>query len=607
MVGVALTLSKEGVAVISYRGGGGADRIRGGDDTDFIYGNLGNDILYGGAAYDRLEGRAGDDSYYGGAGSDDIFDNDDNDGLGDDFAEGGAGDDGIHLGEGIDTASYEHSPASDGSLGVTVDLSVKTGILGIVRPEGGDAGGDALSKVENLIGSAFGDTLTGDDGGDHDGVNVLRGLAGDDTLEGGGGNDILEGGAGADTYVFGGNWGADTIRGDTYKGWNLDADLASDVGPVFQFENGVQGDTDGGTLNFKDKANLAGLSFDLSTQEGGGQTLLVSLGDNSITIEGFAEGIFGISHGTGAGLKTFGILILGTTGNDDALTGSGNADLILGFSGNDILQGGAGDDQLFGGKHHDTLRGGAGADTLEGGKGVDTLEGGAGADFLNGGGGIDTISYENSNAGVSVNLQFEINALSGGHATDSVSGVNDRMVAGSFENIIGSRHNDGLSGDTRDNVLIGGDGDDYLYGNAGDDILEGGDDTDSYVFEGGYGADTIQGDTDGGILRFLSAEDLGDFTFSRADADSDVVITTVSNSVTGSVTILDTAYADGRYTLQHGTGSATTTLGRLTVATPEGGTIAASTGDLQDLMVGSIGGHPAGARRERHPLRRRRR
>ena len=269
-------------------GGNGADRIYGGDDIDFIYGNLGNDILYGGADYDRLEGGAGDDSYYGGAGSDDIFDNDDNDGLGDDFAEGGAGDDGIHLGEGIDTASYEHSPASDGSLGVTVDLSVKTGIF--VRPEGGDAGGDALSMVENLIGSAFGDTLTGDDGGDHEGVNVLRGLAGDDTLEGGGGNDILEGGAGADTYVFSGNWGADTIRGDTYKGWDLDADLASDVGPVFQFENGVQGDTDGGTLHFKDVTGLAGLSFSRSIQEGGGQTLVISVGDNSVTIEGYADG-----------------------------------------------------------------------------------------------------------------------------------------------------------------------------------------------------------------------------------------------------------------------------------------------------------------------------
>jgi serralysin len=56
--------------------------------------------------------------------------------------------------------------------------------------------------MENLTGSAFGDTLTGDSG-----INILSGLAGNDTLNGGAGSDTLIGGAGNDRLT-GGN-GAD--------------------------------------------------------------------------------------------------------------------------------------------------------------------------------------------------------------------------------------------------------------------------------------------------------------------------------------------------------------------------------------------------------------
>jgi Ca2+-binding RTX toxin-like protein len=51
---------------------------------------------------------------------------------------------------------------------------------------GGHAQGDQLHNIENIIGSALGDTLTGD-GGD----NVLTPGAGDDDLNGGGGTDTV--------------------------------------------------------------------------------------------------------------------------------------------------------------------------------------------------------------------------------------------------------------------------------------------------------------------------------------------------------------------------------------------------------------------------------
>ena len=62
--------------------------------------------------------------------------------------------------------------------------------LGAGTASGGDAAGDTLSGIENVIGSAQADTLTGD--------------GGDNVLEGDAGNDSLDGGAGDDTAVFSG-------------------------------------------------------------------------------------------------------------------------------------------------------------------------------------------------------------------------------------------------------------------------------------------------------------------------------------------------------------------------------------------------------------------
>jgi VCBS repeat-containing protein len=64
----------------------------------------------------------------------------------------------------------------------------------------GGAGSDTVSNFENLTGSAFNDTLTGSTG-----ANVLKGLAGNDTINGGNGNDSLDGGIGTDTMTGGGN------------------------------------------------------------------------------------------------------------------------------------------------------------------------------------------------------------------------------------------------------------------------------------------------------------------------------------------------------------------------------------------------------------------
>ena len=84
-------------------------------------------------------------------------------GKGDDHILGSLGKDTIDGGDGNDTVSYVHSIS-----GVSVTLN---GVDGI----GGFAEGDKISNVENIIGSIFADTLTGDDNN-----NIMIGLNGKD-------------------------------------------------------------------------------------------------------------------------------------------------------------------------------------------------------------------------------------------------------------------------------------------------------------------------------------------------------------------------------------------------------------------------------------------
>ena len=78
-------------------------------------------------------------------------------------------------GGGINTIDYSHDPA-----GVTVDLSMGTATDGWSST-------DTLTNFQNVIGSAYDDTITGDS---HD--NVIVGGAGNDIIDGGGGINTVD-------------------------------------------------------------------------------------------------------------------------------------------------------------------------------------------------------------------------------------------------------------------------------------------------------------------------------------------------------------------------------------------------------------------------------
>ncbi|WP_447768703.1 retention module-containing protein [Pseudomonas kilonensis] len=173
---------------ISYQSGHtltgttGDDVLIAGNGDNTLNAGDGNDILSAGSGNNTLHGEAGNDLLYSGAGND--------------LLDGGTGN---------DTASYAHATA-----GVTVNL----GLLAAQNTVG--AGTDTLTGIENLVGSNFNDTLTGDGASNRIngglGHDVLNGGGGDDLLIGGLGNNTLTGGSGADTFQWqAGNSGHDVI------------------------------------------------------------------------------------------------------------------------------------------------------------------------------------------------------------------------------------------------------------------------------------------------------------------------------------------------------------------------------------------------------------
>ena len=335
-----------GTVIENAIGGTGRDTIHGNLAANFLQGNAGDDVLEGGGGNDKLQGGAGNDIVNGGAGWDRL--------------EGGDGDDIIDGGNGLDTLTYANA-----SAGVVVDMN----IVGAQNTVG--AGWDTLLNLEDIIGSAFADTLIGDSA-----VNKIYGGDGDDLIDGGGsgGSDILFGEAGNDT-IHGGN------------GW--DQLYGGDGNDVLYGENG--GDM------FR-----AGAGNDIVY--GGAGTDRAYLGEGDDIAYGGAHDDMLRGHG---GHDT----LYGDEGNDE-LYGSGGRDTLYGGIGNDRLHGGAQNDTLFGGDGNDVLNGSWGSDVLTGGLGADrfVFEEGQSAPYM---GNADTITDFNQAEGDLIDLSA-IDAIAGG-------------------------------------------------------------------------------------------------------------------------------------------------------------------------------------------------
>ena len=416
------------------RGGGGNDVLRGNGGNDSLFGDSGSDILEGGDNNDNLSGGTGNDIVRGGNGDDTVFyiptalptvsfnalsnaytisggvsgsdvatgvegfyfdafgyfstatvaltaanvvngnaspnilfgtdRMDIYNGLqSDDTLISSWGGDQLDGGLGTDTAYYYSS-----LLGVTVSLVTNLG-------SGGEAEGDNLISIENIIGSDGGnDVLTGGNES-----NFFNGYAGDDTLDGGGGGDSLFGGEGDDIirpgagfdYVVASN-GYDTVDYSTsvvgvgvhlFFGGGFAGDAAGDG--INGIERVIGSATAADTFYGDNEDNaLVGLGGDdIFHGDAGGDSLDGGTGtDTAYYFLSAGPITVSLADGTGQGGNADGDVLIsienliGTQFGGDTLTGNDVSNFINGYGGNDTINGGLGNDSLAGGVDNDTFR-----------------------------------------------------------------------------------------------------------------------------------------------------------------------------------------------------------------------------------------------------------
>jgi Ca2+-binding RTX toxin-like protein len=360
--------------------------IYGGDGNDTLQGGDGNDTLYGGAGNDTFKTAAtkdGNDTYYGGPGTDTIDYSARTADLTVTLGTGvvtGTGD--LTVGatitaldtktftfkvEGVPVPVTFAAPANAAAVVTQVNTAAaavlggtpviaKLTTLKYLTLDGlgsalqVSAGGNALGglgltataandgqstetddvtySVENIIGGAGNDTLTGSDL-----ANVITGGAGNDTIDGVANaacpvspatGDVLNGGAGNDRFVMGSvpNCGVAVNGG---------SNAASAPNP----------DVD--TVDFSSRSAALTITLDGTANDGEAAAF------------------------TGAGEKA---------------NIAADVEIVIGGSGNDTITAGSLPVELQGGPGNDVLTGGAGADVLVGGLGNDTLNGGAGDDLI---------------------------------------------------------------------------------------------------------------------------------------------------------------------------------------------------------------------------------
>jgi Ca2+-binding RTX toxin-like protein len=461
-----------------------------GDDQTLTGSAAGGLTLQGGEGDDTVLGLGGADNLRGGAGQDSLAGGD-----GDDTLAGDAGQDWLQGGPGSDT--YRHARGDGADTVVNQDTADTTDRLHLP----GVAAADVLARREGLdlllyVG-APGQRERARETGD-----TVR-LAG----------FFAAGGIGRiDSLVFDGDpaWSADELARRAQTGTEFDDVL-------------LLGDAD-------EVVDLLG-GHDLVQAGAGNDSLVGGSGTDALYGESGDDALAGGSEG-------------------DLLDGGEGRDALSGDSGDDQLVGGAGDDLLVGGAGNDTIDGGAGDDVVRGGlgggaagsgaEGLDRITLGAGQDLLLVGmdDGEVTLDARDPAARETDVLRFDAGIAP---ADVRISRAADDLVltldngpvlrvtnhfAGSGEtastleriefagdagtvwtaeqlrvwSLTATPGPDALSGFDADEAidgLAGNDaidgraGNDTLTGNAGNDRLSGGEGADRYVFNPGWGHDTL--------------------------------------------------------------------------------------------------------------------
>jgi len=369
------------VLIESATGGDGSDSISGNYAANKLLGKGGNDTISGEGGADTIDGGLSADSMNGGNGSDSYY----VDNAGDIVIESnsvastggidlvfsylsnyilaanvencrilssgaanitgnalgnvlyaGSGVNVIDGSSGSDTVSFQYATTT-GSAGVTLNLAaVDASGYSIAA---GISGGDKVIRVENITGTNYADTLSGNSGN-----NVINGLNGNDKMAGGAGNDIYVVSTLSDVITELAGQGTDRIQSAISYSLSDTDGIGSNGGNVEDLQ-------------------LTGVANINATGNGFNNVLFSNSGNN--TLDGFtgwdtasyqyATTGVAVTLNTSAQQNTIGAG-LDTLKNIDNLTGSNYGDTLTGTTMGNTITG-------LGGK--DTMKGNGGADVFK--------------------------------------------------------------------------------------------------------------------------------------------------------------------------------------------------------------------------------------------------
>jgi Ca2+-binding RTX toxin-like protein len=286
-------------------------------------------------------------------------------------------------------------------------------------------------------------------------VNVLTGLAGNDTLDGGGvatGADTLVGGLGSDKYYYSIGYGNLVID-------NTATDNSTAIDTLY--------------INYYDallpEVLLTRVVNDLLISANATDKITVknyfATGDNKIDQIIFYDANLGVATLTWNQSAIQAHIVSVPTAGDDFLNGTAGNDIIDALAGNDTVYGLAGNDSLIGGIGNDTLDGGIGIDTLIGGLGNDTYIIDDALDIVTE---TSTLATEIDIVEASTNFVLSVNleklTLTG---TTNINATGNGLA----NTLIGNAGNNVLNGLVGADTMIGGLGNDIYTIDATTDVI----------------------------------------------------------------------------------------------------------------------------------------
>ena len=468
-------------------GGGGNDTLNGGGGNDYISAGDGNDIINGGSGGDRIDGGEGNDTVdfsdseegitvnltsgtaSGGDAEGDRLTNIENI-NGSSFNDTFIGAAGVHVingGAGFDTIDYSAS-----NEGITVDLSTNT-------VSGGNAEGNQISGIENIMGTEFDDILTGNSSDNSFGVVQVT--------------DTINGGAGSDSVSY-----EDSIENGQTQLGGLTIDLVNETvsglgvngNSLTDIEN-VTGTFNGDTIIGNDEDNILNGLIDT------GDTILGNGGNDTIYVDGISE-LNRSDGGTGDDTVIYRhdrinslTYNLGSNNFENFIIDEQSRNTFIRVNGTEAgerLE----DQRTF---SSDTsgveFNGFGGDDILIGGSNNDIFDGGTGNDFIDGGAGRDRVLYGNNQG------QFIVNLVAG--TAVFANGEIDQLI--NIEDVTFQNGDNIFIGNNANNNIRINDGNDSIFSGAGDDTV---------VIQSGGGTDILNGES--GIDTLQTTTSLGDAT-----------------------------------------------------------------------------------------------